>query len=89
MTIQQLFSPLSYGFRWIADGTEHWWYEYDGKDAERAALKARNAEAKRLTKAGRTVRKISLGRQLVSRGGIGTPNPHIELVIPVYGLEIV
>lgn len=76
---QTTFSPLDYGFRWTDD-----WYEYDGKAAEKAALRARNALAKELVSQGRTVRKGSLGKQLVSRGGIGSGHPHIELVVPVY-----
>jgi hypothetical protein len=83
MTRQQLFLPLDYGFRWTED-----WYEYDGKPAEQAALKARNAEFKRLKAEGHAVRKFSLGKQLVSRGGIGSGRPHIELVVPCYGLEV-
>ena len=83
MRTQLTFSPTKYGFRWVGD-----WYEYDGKPAEKAALKARNDEAKRLKAEGRTVRKFSLGKQLVSLGGMGTAHPHIELVVPVYGLEV-
>jgi hypothetical protein len=74
------FSPIDYGFRWTSDD----WYEYDGKEAERTALRERNAFAKRLKAEGRRVRKGSLGKQLVSMGGIGSGKPHIELVVPVY-----
>ena len=87
----QTFNPIDYGFRWTpaTDQDPMGWYEYDGKPAERAALKARNAEAKRLEKLGHTVKKSSLGKQLISRGGIGSGRPHIELVVPVYALTVV
>ena len=76
------FNPIDYGFRWTSD-----WYEYDGKIAENKALKARNAFAKELKTEGRRVRKHSMGRQLISRGGIGSGRPHIELVVPVYAVD--
>jgi hypothetical protein len=79
------FSGINFGFRWTDDD----WYEYDGKEAEKRALRARNAEAKRLEKAGHKVRKFSLGSQLVSRGGIGSGKPHIEILTRAYGLEVV
>lgn len=80
---QQTFNPLDYGFRWTSD-----WYEYDGKEAEKKARQARDAEARRLKKNGEQVKKFSLGKQLVSRGGIGSDHPHIELIVPVYGLNV-
>ena len=85
------FDPIDYGFRWT-EPTEQdpmGWYEYDGKPAEQAALKARNAEAKRLKAAGHQVRKGSLGKQLRTLGGIGSGRPHIDLLVPVYTLTIV
>lgn len=85
------FSPLDYGFRWTAptDQDPMGWYEYDGKPAEQAALKARNAEAKRMQKLGYEVRKVSLGKQLMTRGGIGSGHPHIDILAPVYALVVV
>ncbi len=85
MISSEHFSPLDYGFSWTDDG----WYNFDGKLAAKAALKARNTRAKDLAAKGHTVRKGSLGKQLVSRGGIGSGRPHIELVVPVYSLTIV
>ena len=86
---QEIFNPLDYGFRWTdpEPGEEFGWYEYDGKPAEKAALRARNARARELERKGYRVRKFSLGRQLCSRGGIGTGHPHIELFVPCYGLN--
>jgi hypothetical protein len=87
---QKTFSPLDNGFRWTgldSGDLSKIWYEYDGKPAEKAALQARNAFAKKLEKEGFRVRKISLGKQLVSRGGIGSGRPHIELVVPVYMVD--
>jgi len=80
--MQELFNPIETGFRWTET-----WYEYDGKEAEKAALKARNDRAKELKAKGYKVSKFSLGKQLISRGGIGSGRPHIELVVPVYGLN--
>ncbi len=79
---QMIFSSLDYGFRWVGD-----WYEYDGEDAEKAARKARDAKASEFKKAGRRVKKFSLGKQLMSRGGIGSGRPHIELWTKAYGLN--
>lgn len=76
---QELFNPLDYGFRWVGD-----WYEYDGKIAERAALKARNVRVRELRSRGLTVRCSTLRSQLVTQGGIGSGHPQIELVVPVY-----
>ena len=81
--MQKKFSPVDNGFRWTDDG----WYEYDGKPAERAALTARNREAKRLSSMGYTVRKFSLRHQQITRGGIGTNHPEICVVVPVYYLN--
>ena len=75
------FNPLDYGFRWTCE-----WYVYDGKPAEKAALAARNAMARHLRKEGRTVHTGSLGKQLVTKGGIGTGRPQIELIVPIYTL---
>ena len=63
------------------------WYEFDSKAAHKAALKARNAKARELRKAGRTVTCFSMPSQLVSVGGIGSGNPHIEQIVTCYGLN--
>jgi hypothetical protein len=84
MTHQETFCGIDYGFRWTSDG----WYKWDGRAGDRAALKARNARAKKLRQQGRTVRLFALGPQLVSRGGIGSGQPHIELVAKCYGLNV-
>lgn len=85
-SIQKTFCPTDYGFRWTEDLNGRW-YEYKGKEAEKAALRARNRVAKQLRAEGWTVKKWSMGRQLVSKGGIGSGRPHIELVVPVYALN--
>lgn len=81
LNIQRLFSGDDYGFRWVGD-----WYEYDSNGGA-LARKARDQEAKRLKSEGWTVKKFSLGQQLVSKGGIGSGRPHIELFVPCYGLN--
>lgn len=80
---QMTFSPMEHGFKFVGD-----WYEFDYGAAHKAALKARNAEARRLRKEGQQVRCWTLRDQLVSRGGIGSGHPHISLVVNVYGLNV-
>jgi hypothetical protein len=80
---QQIFSGTDYGFKWTADG----WYTYDGKIAEKTALIERNALAKELKSKGMNPVKFSLPMQLVSRGGIGSGKPHIELYTRSYGVN--
>lgn len=80
---QRIFSGADYGFRWTDDG----WYEYDGKAAEKLALKARNDLARQLKAQGHKPRKFSLGRQLMSRGGIGSGRPHVEIWTKAYGVN--
>ena len=81
-SIQQTFCPLDYGFEFTAD-----WYEFDRKTASKKAMAERNAEAKKLRKDGWKVRCFSMPNQLVSRGGIGSGNLHIEEWVTVYGLN--
>jgi hypothetical protein len=78
------FDPIKYGFRWTND-----WYEYDGKPAEDAAKAARDDYAKQLRKEGKTVKKRTTGKNLRSMGGIGSGNPHIELVVPMFHVIVV
>lgn len=92
ITTQRTFSPADYGFKWTDRyipyaGTVPDWYEFDHIMGKRMALKARNAEVKRLRGEGWTVTTFSLGAQLVSKGGIGSGRPHIELVVNVYGFN--
>jgi hypothetical protein len=82
--MQMSFNPIDYGFEWTADG----WYKWDSKAAHAAALRERNAEAKRYAAQGRTIRKWSNRNQLISRGGIGSGRPHIEEVVTVYGFNV-
>ena len=81
--MQHIFNPLNFGFTWTADN----WYNFDHEAAHKEALKARNAMARKLRKEGHKVSCFSLPNQLVSRGGIGSGHPHIELVINSYGLN--
>jgi hypothetical protein len=81
---QHTFNPIDYGFSWTTDG----WYEWDHKAAQAAALKDRNAEARRLQKEGKTVRKWSMPNQQISRGGVGSGHPHIVEVVTVYVLDV-
>ena len=80
--MQQTFNPIDYGFEWTEDG----WYSFD-ENARKEALRARNKEAKRLREQGYNVRCFTLSNQLMSKGGIGSGRPHIQLVVSVYGLN--
>lgn len=81
-TIQATYSPMDYTFQWTED-----WYTFDTTEGKRLALAARKAEMARLKREGWTVKPFSLGQQLISRGGIGSGRPHIELVVNVYGFN--
>lgn len=79
MAHQKIFNPINYTFKWTED-----WYKWDRDAAHKAALKARNAEAKRLKALGLEVQKRSLKNQLISIGGAGSNKPHISLVVNCY-----
>lgn len=85
--IVQPFNPVDYHFEWTDD-----WYTWDADEARTAALKARNAKATELRKSlkgtGKTVKCFSMRNQLISRGGIGSGHPHIELVTNIYGVNV-
>jgi len=81
--MQRTFNPANYCFAWTDDG----WYEWDRKEAHKQALRVRNRGAKRLRAQGMTVSCFTHSGQLISRGGIGSGHPHIELVVNVYGLN--
>lgn len=81
--MQKIFNPFDYCFSWTDDG----WYSWDRREAHSQALKARNAEARRLRKEGYDIRKFSLSGQLVRKGGIGSGKPDVEAVVNCYGLN--
>lgn len=85
---QKTFNGVDTFFQWVQQDDGSWWYTWEPKAARKAALRERNAEARRLEKAGHRVSKFSLGEQLRSRGGIGSGRPHIEFVCTTYGLNI-
>jgi hypothetical protein len=81
-SVQKSFNPVKYGFRWVGD-----WYEFDSKMGSKAAQAARRELAKELKAKGYRVKLWSLRDQLVSRGGIGSGHPHIELWVNVPMLD--
>lgn len=81
-SIQSVHSPAAHHFTWTAD-----WYEWDSKAAHKAALKARNAQAKMLKAQGFKVTTFSLPNQLRTVGGIGSGHPEISLMCNSYGLN--
>ena len=80
---QQSYLGISYGFEWTQDAQGEW-YAWDYEAGNKAAQEARDAEAKKLKAAGWTVKKSSDRNQLISRGGIGSGKPHIELHCNAY-----
>jgi hypothetical protein len=82
---QQTFNPADFAFSWTPDG----WYQWNRDAAHKAAMQARNAEAKRLRAKGCRVIRTSLPGQLISRGGIGSGHPHIEMFVTCYMVEAV
>ncbi len=83
MSTQRHFNPADFTFAWTKDN----WYTWDHKAAHSQALKARNAEAKRLTGLGKRVFKSSSPGQQITRGGIGSGKPEISLFVTVYMVE--
>ena len=82
MSVQRIFNPVNFHFEWDGD-----WYKWDAKAGRKAALKARNDEAKRLEQEGYRVSKFSLPGQLSRRGGVGSGHPDVEFVVNCYGLN--
>lgn len=80
--MQKIFDPTNYTFEWTED-----WYDWDYEAAHKQALKARNAEAKKLKRAGYEVTKYTLRDQLITQGGIGSGHPEISLVVNCYVLN--
>lgn len=81
--MQKTYNPFDYCFSW----TENGWYAWDRRKAHKEAMKARNAEARRLRKEGYSVHCFSLPGQLVRKGGIGSGKPDVEAVVNCYGLN--
>lgn len=81
--MQKSFLPINYGFKWTEE-----WYQWDADAGRTAALKDRNAEAKRFKGEGHTVRKSSHRDQLISRGGIGSGKPHISLYMTCFLIDV-
>ena len=81
--MQEIYTGIDYGFEWTDDG----WYKWDMVAGQKAALAARNARAKELRAQGYQVRLFSLGDQLISKGGINTGRPDIQLWTKAYGLN--
>jgi hypothetical protein len=81
--MQKTFNPVNFCFAWTDDN----WYTWDRQEAHNQARQARDAEAKRLKAQGKRVSKFSMPNQLISRGGIGSGKPHIQLVATCYGVE--
>ncbi|KKW13352.1 MAG: hypothetical protein UY48_C0002G0043 [Candidatus Gottesmanbacteria bacterium GW2011_GWB1_49_7] len=82
-SIQQGFNPADYCFQWTTDG----WYEWDRKAAHKAALQARNARAKELRQRFAKVQCSTLPDQLITRGGIGSGRPEIDMGVSVYMVD--
>jgi len=77
------FNPVDYGFLFTRG-----WYAFDDMSAHKAARKARDDMAKKAKRDGLQVKKSRRSGQLITRGGIGTPNPEISVIVTVYCLSI-
>lgn len=75
------FNPIDYDFQW-----KNGWYEFDADVAAKMARRDRDLAASKIKAAGGHVRKWATRDQLMTRGGIGTPNPEIAVVVTVYGI---
>ena len=82
-TSQKTFCPANFTFQWTDDN----WYTWDSILATKMARQARDAAAKQALAEGRSVKKFSLPHQLITRGGIGSGRPQIEVVATVFGLN--
>jgi len=78
MMKQVSYSGAEFGFKWTDD-------RWDQEVGERAARKERDMDARRLRSDGWTVRCSSLA-SLITRGGIGTGHPEIQLWTKTYVL---
>lgn len=87
-SIQQSFNPADHCFTWTVDGSQYGWYEWNGKLAHSQALKARNAAAKVAKAHGKSVKCWSSPGQMITRGGIGSNHPEINMFVTVYHLDI-
>ena len=81
--IQMVFDPTSFHFFWTNDG----WYTFDSRAGRKAAIAERRRRALELKAQGYKVRLSTLSDQLISKGGIGSGRPHIELVVNCYMLN--
>ncbi|TXH13870.1 MAG: hypothetical protein E6R03_10485 [Hyphomicrobiaceae bacterium] len=89
---QESYNPADTDyFRWTADelspGAE--WYTFDSVSAHAQAKHIRDCRARSLRALSHKVRVWTLRNQRITRGGIGTGKPEIDLVVSVYMLEIV
>jgi hypothetical protein len=82
---QHSFSPIDYTFKWDGNG----WYDYDEDAGKVLAKKDRDDYAAELKRDGYKVRKSVRKNNLRSKGGIGSGNPHIELVVPSFLVTVV
>lgn len=87
--MQRFFCPTDYHFEWTPPrkGFTYGWYTWDREAGMRAALKARNEEAKRLKGLGYLVDKFSLKEQRITKGGIGTSYPEVDFTVTCYCLN--
>lgn len=87
--MQEIFNAISFGFEWVLQPDGSYWYNFDANEAAKKAKAARDKRAKELADRGMKIKKFSSGRNLMSRGGIGTPYPHIEVLATSYGFNVV
>lgn len=82
------FNPADFEFQWTQDGTQYGWYEWDREAAHKAAKRERDAAARAARKQGFEAKCWSNSGQLITRGGIGSGRPEIEMVVTVFHVTI-
>lgn len=80
--MQKAYSPIDYTFKWTQDN----WYTFDEPVGKKQALADRRKDKKQLEAQGYKTRQFSL-KSLMSKGGIGSGKPHIEVWTTAYYLE--
>lgn len=81
--MQKTYNPADYGFHWTTDN----WYKWDSAIAHVRAKRDRDSIALQLRHQGKKVNMFTERNQLISKGGIGSGHPHIEMVVTIYGLN--
>lgn len=86
---QHIFNPADYCFEWTdpKPSETFGWYKWDYEQAHKQAKAARDTLAKELRKTCKHVKCSSNSHSLITRGGIGTGKPQIEILQTSYYVD--